>query len=269
MKFLQQNLQSGDRFVSSTGYLPWSGFPTYWENIAIRPPFQDSHFTREEEDTFEVLSQRRANLGPNWGQVAKLPTPFGLTTFVLKHGAAYWKTTPGTTNINEVDMPNLDDVRLGEQSVRYFMLDTTVYSTQYLTAKYPMLSIAHTDGNFSVLELPQAQALVRSEDSDVRVSNVRVENNAIAFTVASNSKKSAALLVAEQYYPGWNCTSSQGTCGVTENERGMAVQLDADGADVTLRFLPTDWHMLVGISLLSGLGLLGLGLYTWKKHMAR
>jgi hypothetical protein len=259
------SLQPGERAISSTGYLPWTGFPTYWENVGIRPPFQDSRFTTQEAKTGTALVQRRENLSADWNEIDGIPTPFGFSTFVLKSTAAYWKLPATSSNINEVDAPLLGDARLEAQSVRYFVLDTTLSSVADIVRQDPSLKVVTARDGHAVIELPNVQPFVRSVSQDgAAITQVRVGTNTIQFHFTDHQQLPHQVVIAERMFPGWSCHATSGTCTVQEHLEGMLVTINANEATLELQFIPDHWTPLLLLSSLSFLFLVGWCFQSWR-----
>lgn len=229
-------LQSKDtqqyRFLSLSGYFPWTGLPTYWDNMISRPPFTDSRFIGEEQHTFKQLQARRDNLAMDWGMPYKLSTPMGYGAFVLQRSADYWETTNNGASVNELDVVPLDDERLNQQGVKYILVDKYVMSLESILKQYPKLKTVKDADLYAVLENPDAQPMIRSEYGSIRDINIQV--NSISFAV--NMQKDGDVMLAESWYPGWRCSYEGGACKVEWVSGGMKVMLPEGQWNVQLDF---------------------------------
>lgn len=231
-----ETLQSKDmkqyRFLSLSGYLPWTGLPTYWDNMISRPPFTDSRFIGEEQRAFMQLQARRDNLAMDWGMPYKLSTPMGYGAFVLQTSADYWESTKNGASVNELDVVPLDDERLNQQSVRYILVDKYVMSLESILKQYPKLKIAKDADLYAVLENPDAKPMIRTEYGSVRDMNIQV--NSISFI--ANMQKDGDVMLAESWYPGWKCSYEGGMCKIEQVSGGMKVLLPEGQWHVQLDF---------------------------------
>lgn len=237
------------RFLSLSGYLPWTGLPTYWDNIVSRPPFADSRFTEQERRDFRELRSRRNNLAMNWGMPYALSTPRGYGTIVLHDTAEYWENAENGASINEVDTVPLRDTRLNEQGVRYILVDKLIMSVPEILKENPVLRVAKENEEYAILENPNAKPIVRAESG--KIGRVDVVVNTMTFT--ADFPKQTSVFIAQSWYPGWSCVTSHGACVVHPARGGMQVDLPAGTYGVRLTYEPAHiktYAAISGISLL-------------------
>ncbi|MFC1790566.1 hypothetical protein ACFLZP_03725, partial [Patescibacteria group bacterium] len=67
--------QDHGRLVSSAGFWPFTGLNVYWENVSLRPPFADSIYNQQEQESLGILNTRLQTIPPNWNVVYGLETP--------------------------------------------------------------------------------------------------------------------------------------------------------------------------------------------------
>lgn len=239
------------RYLSVNGYLPWSGLPTYWENVMIRPPFADSRFTTKEAQDFAELKNRKANLVPNWGMVERLSTVNGYATFVLKDTADYWETTENGSSINDVDTAPLDDPRMNDQGVRYILLDKRIYPENYLTSVAPSLRVIENTKDFAILENPLAKPIVRPESGsgDLMVRDLTISPNRLRTTI--EAKQPGKIVVMQTNYPGWSCHMGEKPCQTENIPGGMTIAVDSGEVALDMQFLPTHFRLWLSVSLVS------------------
>lgn len=244
VEFLKLQDMQQFRFLSLSGHLPWTGLPTYWDNMTLRPPFADSRFTHEESQTYAQLEARKQNLAMDWGMPHFLQTPMGYGAFVLNNSADYWNTDDDGASVNSLDIVSLDDTRLKDQSVKYLLVDRSIMDLDSILHKYPSLRIQSSSNLFAVLENSEVLPIVRTDDGEV--NNVYIRGNEISFQTQLSSD--GRVFIAESWYPGWQCEYEGGACVIEKSSGGMFVILPKGEWNVRIIFMFQNFHIYSFIS---------------------
>ncbi|HKY73992.1 MAG TPA: hypothetical protein VJ246_01615 [Patescibacteria group bacterium] len=247
-RILQERMTNNERYMSFNGYFPWTGFTTYFDDMVWQPPFvNESRFTAVERKTFRELKNRRDNLTSNWGQLYRLPTPFGFTTFVLQSAADYWKNGEEGSNINEVDKVPLEDQRINDQGIKYMIVDKLIFPQTYISQHYPWLTLVEDGDTFAIYENPHVLPVIRQfEHTNGSIRGVSILPNSVRF-IAEN-KVVQDITTKLVWYPGWECTIAGSDCQLVNDNGWIRVRVPAGKQEVTLQYAIPHFSTLRAIS---------------------
>ncbi len=259
---LQMQHMQNFRFLSLSGYLPWTGLPTYWDNMMIRPPFADSRFTQAESQHFTELQARRDNLAMDWGMPYSLSTPMGYGALILQSTADYWETVKNGASVNELDVVPLDDARLNEQGVKYLLVDKYVMNPEDIRTKNPRLKVVQDAATYAILENPDALPIVQTNDGSIE--HVRIDVQGVFFQ--ANMQQDGEVFIAQSWYPGWSCVYERGSCEIKKDTSGIRVVLPQGNWNVTLKFQYRNMKAYAAMSVGTLVGMLGWAGILWIKR---
>lgn len=240
------------RVLSSSSYLPYTGFHDYWNNIFIRPPFGESRFSGEETKKFTGLIARQHNLGADWNTVYGIPLVNGYSTFVLKDTALYWEYDPMVTPINDIDKVPLNDPRLNEQGVKYISVDKSIFTDKKIPEEMKHFPVVENHTDWAILENPKALPIVHFANQNSGSINLLPGSvNEVNFQLNSNVENDVVIAVA--HYPGWDCVVDGKSCALLHEGLGMKVKSNPGVHTYNLTFTPTGWPWLGYVSVVSWL----------------
>ncbi len=264
---LKKHIKTGERYISSNDYLPWSDIFTYFHDMVVSEPFADTRFTNEEKRTYKELTNRKDGLSSGWGMVYGLPTPYGYSTFILKNNSEYWKSDLKTTDINTSGKVEINDKRLAEQGVSFMTLDLLIYPKEYVNTYLKGHTLIESNDRMAVFSLDNSKLFIQPIDPKVIVSKIEIKPNALSFDVDNGGD----IFIAQSYYPGWTCRSLYGECVIKEVYGGIVVTVPKGVQHVVLTYLPTNirTYAYISIAFFALLGLLGLKFFAPNRGIKR
>lgn len=248
--FLKETQSNNYRVVSTSSYLPYLSIDDYWKNMYIKPPFGDSIYTGSEPTEHVILKNRQSNLNVNWNQVEKISTIDGYATLLLQESYNYWKSGyQNYTSINYLPRVAFTDPRLNDTSVRYVLVDKTVFPGRKIPEVLNQFNPVKETANWIILENTKALPIVRFENNHKGTIRMHSSNvNQILFT--TESKQQSQILIKVPYYPGWKCSINSNPCQIKAENFGMMIVVPAGLHKVRLNFTPSGWPYLAYISLI-------------------
>ncbi|HUW22059.1 MAG TPA: YfhO family protein [Candidatus Bathyarchaeia archaeon] len=258
------------RFISSTGYWPFTGLNVYWENISLRPPFAPSVFTPDEQVNFTELKSRLRSLPPNWGLFHQLATPMGYGDLVLSDYAHFMSQDTGRINVNEVDSLPLTDFRLDLLGVKYFLVDANFTSTINEIGNFPQYRLVKEIKNVKIYEnrtvLPRAFLDDNGERTAVEIVNYYPNE----IDLATKADKPSQLVLTDVFYPGWEVLVDGRPQSIKKYENIFrAVDILPGSHQVKFVFRPQSYYrgLMITITSFLTIGLLVLKrLLVFKKN---
>ena len=252
-QFLQANIGI-HRFISSSGYWPFTGLNVYWENMALRPPLADSIFDEKERETFTVLKRRLAVLPPNWGMKYEVATPMGYGHLLLRDYAQFMKQSE-RNHVNEVDALALDNSKLDFLGVKYLLVDKSFDGTIQEVESYPKYSLVYEVDDVKIYEntkvWPRLFLIDRNDQvSDEGIKEVFYSPNRIDLGVEAS--QDSELILTDTYYPGWQALVDQGEIKIKKyNQIFRSIKIEKGDHQVSFVFKPKLFYFGLKISLIA------------------
>jgi hypothetical protein len=248
------------RFVTSVGLYPWTGFASYWENIFLRPPFQESRFNSYEQRDFSQLQLKRDLLATDWGMPYNLPTSYGYSTFVMQSTANAFKLNQAGSNLNELDMKDFHVPQINEFGGKYILIDKTVFNPQFWQTETVGFQLVEDHPTWALYLNPQAQPIIQG--NNIQVSQVQRQPNSLSFEVIAT--QSTQVVMKETYEKGWKAWVNSTPTSITAAGQSRAIQVPSGKSTVILKYQPQSITRGFLLSLLGFFGLIGV--FWWSKR---
>ena len=241
------------RTITRNSNMSYTDYGTYWEAMVARGAFGDNFVNDQELQTYSKLINIRDSFSPNWNIVYQIPMVHGYATLLPKDYAAIWRTSD-QARINFIDFIDLNNSRLSDWSVKYYIVDRLFEIKEELP--FPKLE---EQGQFTLFELAGAKPRFRfSDDRAVELQNFVETPNQISFNF-SNSGNQQELIIANRFDRNWRARLN-GRAVMIDNLNGMQkIPIDSGENELKLWFEPRLFYYGFAISFVALVGgLIGL-----------
>jgi len=251
-EWLNQHLKS-NRFLSTTGIIPFTGMSTDFDHIVARKPFSNADLTNQDLVDFNFIQTKTKQLLHNLGLPLNLPTANGYAGIVLKSYANFWD--PNALSINQVSINSFDSNKLALAGIKYLLIDnnqTPTINNLLNQGWFIIYQNQHT-----ILENLTPAPIYYLEPNPGSIQLLSQNSNQLTFKI--NSPKTN-LIIKNNYYPGWTAQINNQKYPVTPyHNTFQQISLPSGEKTVTLNFKPKSFSLGLLISL-STVALLALNL---------
>jgi len=256
--YLEENLGLGERFLSTSEIIAYTGLFNYWNQTMVREPFGESRVDKKEVVDFEVLAQETAVLPPNLGMNYSLATVNGYSSMVISDYAGFWDPKGESKNINNILIKDFDDEGLDLLGVKYLVVDKDLSGD---VEKVKGFSLVFSDGFVKIYRNSKAyqrtflidQERVKTKITDYQPNKVAVETNGGA---------GGLLVLTDNYYPGWE-VFVDGEKSKLERYKGTFRAVKIKKGEKKVEFLFKPWSFYIGLLITSLTLVLCLGKLVW------
>lgn len=222
------------RAITRNANAPYTDFASYWEALAIRPPFSDSFVDGKEMATMDHLRRLRNALTPDWNLAAHVPVVNGYTTLLPNDYQSFWPRTSTEPQVNSLPEIDLNESELARWSVRYYIVDKHFEVRE----ENPFPTIFESN-EIAVYELPALARFRYKDGTAAQLTNIRENPNTLAFELTASQ---SPLVIADRYSPGWKARVN-GKDATVENDGGMrAFILEPGNNQVVLFYAPDSYR---------------------------
>lgn len=248
-------LQDQGRVLTSNYNTPYADFGAYYMSVATRKPFTDSSIDHAELSSFSTAKRMQKYLTSNWESLAHVRNLHGYVTLLPQSANAFWNPAD-TPRINSLPHFSLNDPRLREWSVNYYLADTW-FPNVVIPHSAPVLEGDVAKGETWKLYKLDALPRFRYEDGSPVAMDAFWENpNTISFrTVIPVGKQ--RITVADRWEQGWTVHVDGKTIDVRSTSAGLReFSLSPGVHEIQLRYSPREFLAGAGISLTAWIVLL-------------
>jgi len=210
---VDEYMNSNYRLLTRNSNKPYTDYGMYWEALVVREPFSDSFIDTNELRTTKVLKQIQKGMTPDWNLVYHMSTVNGYTTLLPVDYSKIWQAS-SDPRINFVDMIALDDPKLAQWSVKYYLVDNW-FEVQEDLSKFN--EIAKND-NWTLYELEALSRFRHEDDTEVNLIHLFENPNMIEMEFKNIDKD--YLIIADRYDDDWQVYINDKK-GEIENYQGM------------------------------------------------
>lgn len=256
------------RMITRNYNAPYADFGTYYSSLAVRKPFSDSYVDEAELESFSGAVRMKETLTPDWSIPANVRSLHGYVTLLPLFTDRYWSDHE-EPRINNLRFIPLDDPRLREWSVGYYLVDDW-FPTYDETFSQLRIAQGQTSQN-STWSIYQLNALPRfryEDGSAVELKQLYEDPNTISFTTTVPSEKSS-LIIADRWNRWWEAEINGTRVSVDETVSGLRKISVAPGEQhIVMKFVPQTLFVGLGITVATVLGLLFLSFVRNIKRTA-
>lgn len=241
------------RVITRNGNHPYTDFGSYWEAVAVRPPFSDSFVDKTELASASHLARLRDGFVFDWNIVAGVPLVNGYTTLLPIDYQNIWQTSE-ETRVNLLDQIAIDNPLLAQWAVKYYVVDTWFTISEEEQAYLATLPLAAEHGSLRIYELPALSRFRFENDMPVSLLSLTEDPNGFSL-VFENTYDNEKLVVADRFEAGWKAFINSREV-LVENKNGMrSIPIERGHNMVEMRYAPASWQWgwrLFFVTLISG-----------------
>lgn len=250
--FLKKNLKNGERYLSASEIIPYTGLFNYWNQTMVRMPFGESRVNAKEIKEFPVLKKEAAVLPPDLGMDFNLLTVNGYGTMVLKDYALFFKQEKEKKDINNITIKDFNDKKLSELGIKYLIIDRELTKEQREIENAKNFKLVFSGKFVKIYRagkiLPRLFVLESGRLTKVEIKSYQPNE----ITIAVENGRKGNLVLTDNYYPGWEVFLDGKKAKIERYKNTFRlVKIDENTKEVVFKFRPKILYWGVILSVFS------------------
>ena len=249
VEYLESKMEIGERYLSSSQIVPYSGLFNYWNQSMVREPFGQSRVDEKEIDSFRVFKKEASLLPPNLGMNYDLATINGYGGTVLNSYAEYFDKKGESKNINNVEISDFGDEGVDKLGVRYLVGDEGVllYDGEIEEKGYELVF----DGSFVKIyenrqRWPRAYIITNSQIEEREIKEYGSNRVVVGLEDGDKGK----VVLTDSYYPGWQVEREGRSLKIEKYDGALRlVEVSGGKGELVFSYQPKGFYLGLLISL--------------------